>query len=87
MNLNIWCTWGEGEGLGGGGQMNILNYETNKLNNVYYKGENILSFYGGNIKNDSLRLCIVYYDVKVVRTVVQNNKFFPQNVNHWPLSC
>lgn len=39
MNLNIWCTWGEGEGLGGGGQMNILNYETNKLNNVYYKGE------------------------------------------------
>lgn len=44
MNLNIWCTWGEGEGGGGekekeGGQMNILNYETNKLNNVYYKGE------------------------------------------------
>lgn len=35
MNLNIWCTWGEGEG----GGMNILNYETNKLNNVYYKGE------------------------------------------------
>lgn len=25
--------------MGGGGQMNILNYETNKLNNVYYKGE------------------------------------------------
>lgn len=62
--------WGEGEGGGGGGQMNILNYEINKLNNVYYKGENILLFYGGNIKNDFLCLCIVYYDVKVVRIFV-----------------
>lgn len=52
--------------------MNILNYETNKLNNVYYKGEKyIVILWGGISKMTPCTLCIVYYDVKVVRTFVQ----------------
>lgn len=34
--------------------MNILNYEINKLNNVYYKGEKYIVILWGNIKNDFL---------------------------------
>lgn len=51
--------------------MNILNYEINKLNNVYYKGEKyIVILWGGILKMIFCILCIVYYDVKVVRIFV-----------------
>lgn len=56
--------------------MNILNYETNKLNNVYYKGEKYIVILWGEYQK-WLPAPYVLYIIKVVRTFVQNKKKIP----------